>query len=524
MDAIGMLDIRVNREHCACCKTRSGHLAWQCGCREETYLNVLVLCNHFIRHVMAYVTPDQTAKTVAKFLWQGYILIFRALAKFLSDWGANFESNIISELCELMGIWITRTLPYHSQANRQVEWAHQGLMQMIGKLSKDQKANWPKHPLELVQAYNSMRLAITWCNPHYLMLGQWPCLPILLFSHHHVHRKHQHVNHYVADLCEWLHKAFKEAQAQSTVEAERQMQYYDCKANAISLEPGNLFLAKANAYKGRRKVKDQWEEEPYKVKCRIAEGIPSYLMKNQQTGCSSVLHQNHLFLITPIMGAPLCSGVWAEWTRCMTTMLKEPTWKANENEKAPQSLYCLPLAQCHTGETPLGWVNRKLCAFLRTFSWASLLDQGWKVQCRGKGDVQTSMLAFWRQMYWSHWWSLKDMTNHTFFNPTSLHYRDCKLKTWGYEMGTLAHASICGMIILSWPQMLRKLLVFPTLGTPTVVTLTQWDKRLLHKLTWNLGGNDWEGVGISHPPQFESVMPFGLSNMGNIWHKRQNIV
>ena len=31
-------------------------------------LNVLVLCDHFTRHVMVYVTPDQTAKTVAKFL------------------------------------------------------------------------------------------------------------------------------------------------------------------------------------------------------------------------------------------------------------------------------------------------------------------------------------------------------------------------------------------------------------------------------------------------------------------------
>ena len=95
--------------------------------------------------------------------------------------------------------------------------------------------------------------------------------------------KHQHVDCYIAGLHELLHKAFKEVQAQSTSEAERQRQYYDHKANAISLELGDLVLAKANAYKGRRKVKDQWEEEPYKVEHRIAKGIPSYLVKNQQT-------------------------------------------------------------------------------------------------------------------------------------------------------------------------------------------------------------------------------------------------
>ena len=98
--------------------------------------------------------------------------------------------------------------------------------------------------------------------------------------------RHQHVNHYVADLYEQLHKAFKEAQVQSTSEAERQRQYYNHKANAISLEPYDLVLAKDDAYKGRRQVKDQWEEELYKVECRIAEGIHSYLMKNQLTRCS----------------------------------------------------------------------------------------------------------------------------------------------------------------------------------------------------------------------------------------------
>ena len=52
---------------------------------------------------------------------------------------------------------------------------------------------------------------------------------------------------------------------QSTSEAEKQKQSYDRKANAVSLEVGDLVLAKANAYKGKRKVKDQWEEEPYEV-------------------------------------------------------------------------------------------------------------------------------------------------------------------------------------------------------------------------------------------------------------------
>ena len=68
---------------------------------------------------------------------------------------------------------------------------------------------------------------------------------------------------------------------QSTSEAERQRWYYDRKANVISLEPGDLVLAEADVYKGKKKVKDQWDEEPYEIECQVVEGIPSYLLKNQ---------------------------------------------------------------------------------------------------------------------------------------------------------------------------------------------------------------------------------------------------
>ena len=44
---------------------------------------VLVVQDYFTKHVLAYVTPDQTAKTVAKFLYGGYISIFGALGQSL---------------------------------------------------------------------------------------------------------------------------------------------------------------------------------------------------------------------------------------------------------------------------------------------------------------------------------------------------------------------------------------------------------------------------------------------------------
>ena len=76
--------------------------------------NVLVFQDHFMKHVLVYVTPDQMAKTIAKYLYQGYILIFRAPARHLSDKGANFMSSVIDEMCNILSVKKLWTMPYHT--------------------------------------------------------------------------------------------------------------------------------------------------------------------------------------------------------------------------------------------------------------------------------------------------------------------------------------------------------------------------------------------------------------------------
>ena len=66
--------------------------------------NILVFQDHFTKHMLAYVTPDQTVKTIAKFLYGGYISIFGSPARLLSDRGTSFTHSIIEELCKILGI------------------------------------------------------------------------------------------------------------------------------------------------------------------------------------------------------------------------------------------------------------------------------------------------------------------------------------------------------------------------------------------------------------------------------------
>ena len=245
--------------------------------------NVLGFQDHFMKHVMAYVIPDQTTKAVAKYLYEGYISIFGALTRLLSDWGVDIMSNIISEMCKLLSVKKLWTMPYHPQTNGLVERSYQTIMWMIGKLGEDKKADWPCHLAQVVHTYNATQCATMEYIPHYLMFGCRPRLPIDFYfptwRRAEVSKcgtSIRHVDEYIATAWDWLRAALQEAQAQSMAEAQRQKQYYDWKIGAIGLKPGNLILVKADTFKGKRKIKDRWEDKPHKVVCQITTDVPSY--------------------------------------------------------------------------------------------------------------------------------------------------------------------------------------------------------------------------------------------------------
>ena len=87
------------------------------------------------------------------------------------------------------------------------------------------------------------------------------------------------------------------------------------KIGAVNLKPGDLVLVKADAWKGKRKIKDRWQEETCEVVHQIAADVPSYKVTNQ-CGRSQVLHQNWLLLVTSEIGIPLCMGSHHTQDRC----------------------------------------------------------------------------------------------------------------------------------------------------------------------------------------------------------------
>ena len=174
--------------------------------------HVLVIVDHFTRYTRAYVTKDQKASTAAETLYKGFISIFGAIKRILTDQGKAFTGEVVEQLCLQFMISQLTTTAYHPQGNGQMEQAHQTLGRMVGKLEDEYKGQWPRHLSKVTHAYNSTRSAVTGYLPHFLMFGRWPRLPIdFVFPTHEVMGTLKPVDSYVAELITALRKAFEVA-------------------------------------------------------------------------------------------------------------------------------------------------------------------------------------------------------------------------------------------------------------------------------------------------------------------------
>ena len=187
----------------------------------------------------------------------------------MTDNDLAFPSEVVQELCNLFGVKRVHTSTYHPQFNGAIEQQHQTIIKMIGKLSQDEKANWPKHLLELIEAYNGTRSAITGYSPHYLLFRYCSRFPIDLHFPTIQKRCTIHVNSFVAMLQQCLSETLDEAHRQNVLEAHRQKRYYDQCSGTVVLKPGDIVLLKTDSYMGRRKTKNKWSYEHYMVLCPL---------------------------------------------------------------------------------------------------------------------------------------------------------------------------------------------------------------------------------------------------------------
>ena len=141
----------------------------------------------------------------------------------------------------------------------------------------------------------------------------------------------------------------------------------------MNLKSGNLVLVKADAWKGKRRIKDRWDEETWEVSQQIAADMPSYEVTNQH-GWSRVLHQNQLVLIASEIGISLCKGDCHTWDRCTSPTPCKTTSSGGDDDRMPQENDGKAVTRQPTSKASLGWKSGKLWLKSWTSTGASTED------------------------------------------------------------------------------------------------------------------------------------------------------
>lgn len=259
--------------------------------------NVLVITDHYTKFAKAIPTKNQTARTTAEALFNEFIMHYGVPTRLHSDQGANFESEIIRELCNLTGMKKSHTTPYHPQGNAGPERFNRTLLNMLGTLENDQKKDWKRYVNSLVYYYNCTPHETTKFSPYELLFGRKPKLPIdVMFQSVATKDISKSTEEYLEDLQERMEQAHQIVQKHTEKAKARQKQYYDKKTKPVKITVGDEVLVKRLAFDGKHKLQDKFEEEVYLVEEQPREDLPVFRVKSP-SGRERTLHRNKLYLV-----------------------------------------------------------------------------------------------------------------------------------------------------------------------------------------------------------------------------------
>lgn len=256
--------------------------------------DILVITDHFTKYAVAIPTRDQKASTVAKTLWEHFLVHYGFPERLHSDQGRDFESHTIKELCALAGIRKVRTSPYHPRGNP-VERYNRTLLSMLGTLQAKEKTQWRDHVKPLTHAYNCTRNDVTGFSPYELMFGRQPRLPLdLAFGLPVKGKEPTSHSQYVRNLRSHLEGSYQVAIENSRKVAEKNKRRFDKVVRESTLAVGARVLVRNLRPRNKHKLADRWESTVYVVTKQMGD-LPVYSVRpEKEEGPSRTLHRDLL--------------------------------------------------------------------------------------------------------------------------------------------------------------------------------------------------------------------------------------
>ena len=203
---------------------------------------IIVFMDYLTKWPEAYAISNQSSETIARLLVENVICHHGVPKELLSDRGPNLLSNLILDICNLMGIKKVNTTAYHPQTDGLVENFNRTLRAMIAKHTKKFGREWDVYLPQLLFAYCTKLHESTGESPFYLLYGRDAKLPTEAAFAQPLSPYLVDIEDYRTELTVGLTESWKQAKRNVRKAQTKQKKYYDHRSKEINFKVGERVM------------------------------------------------------------------------------------------------------------------------------------------------------------------------------------------------------------------------------------------------------------------------------------------
>ena len=133
--------------------------------------HVVVIQDLFAKWPMVFAVPDQKTARISRLIAEEVIPLFGLPECLLSDRGTNLVSNLMLDLCRILGIAKLNSIAYHPQCDGAVERFNRTLKTILRKHAAKFGCQWDRFLPGVLWAYRNTQHTSTCEKPSFLLYG-----------------------------------------------------------------------------------------------------------------------------------------------------------------------------------------------------------------------------------------------------------------------------------------------------------------------------------------------------------------
>lgn len=251
--------------------------------------------DYFTKWVECVAVPDMEAKITANVLIESWISRYGVPWELHSDQGKGFDSELIRELCNLLGVNKSQTTPYRPQSDGMCERFMRFLKNTMLRLIQNGQTRWEETVPWIMLSYRCSEHAVTGYSPARCLFGNELRLPVDLM-HGKAPDGQVSPDRFVNDLQVRLRLIHKSVRSKINSAIESTGRYEGRAPKIKELVPGqNVLVFDPSRRVGQcPKLNPQWKG-PAVVVNRISDWVYRVKFRNRFV----IRHRDHLCPVSP---------------------------------------------------------------------------------------------------------------------------------------------------------------------------------------------------------------------------------